>query len=552
MHNIWAFLHGLFMARRWPRFSNLWPLIGPVSRIFLRTLKIFDVKEVRRKKMSTKSGITKLILLMAIAGLAVALCIPLTSAGEVPMAKQGGEVEDTQAVDAASAVMVVPPHEHSNDASCAAASYEPAADGAAMAAEPREEQVADAPANEEPEAGAPETGVTDAPVIAVPPQAPLNLNLDYDVGSHTAKLTWSTVVDPNLDRYLVKRWDEGDAYPMLYIFYQLAAMNPAARPYVDDLARQIQLLGQDGWTWTEQMNIMKALAADMDALFGLMVSTPGAGSLLTNVLNQATEFRTTNNYYNDRISSSNSYYAYTVVARNKRGEISNPSNCVGLYAVFADSSTPARPSGVSATAYDPGVGMQWSRNGEADLAGYNVYLVQGQTRIKLNTSLITTGTAFFYDDGVSGAVYGITAVDVAGRESQSTNATAVLAPATVYEENDPAWQFSGFWKSENYVEGGGSVIMVAQEAGARASITFSGRRVKVFSAYYWSCGEIRIYVDGIDYGTRSLYNPSTQWHMQPFVVTGLAQGQHTLVIEVVGAGGAEGYNFGNFDSIEVR
>ena len=136
----------------------------------------------------------------------------------------------------------------------------------------------------------------------------------------------------------------------------------------------------------------------------------------------------------------------------------------------------------------------------------------------------------------------------------STSRTvATLAPATVYEEDNPAWQLTGQWVSENYVPDGGTVLLVARDAGATASITFTGRMVKVVSAYYWTCGEVSFYVDGQLQGTRSLYNPSTQWHMQPFVITGLAKGQqHTLTIEATGLPGPDGYSFVNFDYVEVR
>lgn len=419
-------------------------------------------------------------------------------------------------------------------------------------AEPKPVDNGDAPAAQEPS----------VPVIATPPKAPANLTLNYDVNSHTVQLSWSAVNDHNLDRYLVKRWDESDEYMMARIFDQLADMNPAAQPYLDDATLQINLIGQGGWTWTEKMNIMAALAADRDALFGIMASTPGAGSLMNSALGQATEYRTTSTTYSNSITSANTYYVYAVVARNRNSrnrnsrnrnyEVSNPSNCKGVYAVFADSYSPARPTGVSATAYDPGVAVQWSRNTEADLAGYNVYLVQGQSATKLNQALITAGTTYFHDPGVAGAVYGVTAVDMANRESHRATATAVLAPATVYNQDNPAWQFTGQWVQEHYEETGACTLRVARDAGARASITFTGRRVKAYSAYYWSCGSARFYVDGVDYGTRGLYNTSTSYHMQPFVITGLAPGPHTLTIEVVGSGGAEGYNFVNFDSIEAR
>jgi hypothetical protein len=442
----------------------------------------------------------------------------------------------------------------------AAAPAQPVVEQPAVAAAPAS-PVVQAPVIKDPEGQKPPEDVNvpgegktpDNPVVAAPPAAPSNLTLNYNISARRMELSWSPVNDPDLDRYLVKKWDQDDSDQLGVIFTQLVSLNPAAGPYLEDALTQIENLGQSGLTYTERLNILEALEVDLDALFGIMATTPGAEQLMASALALATESRTRNTYYNDWNFTANYYYFYIVMARNKSGEVSGLSNCEMAFSVVDNGSAPARPTGVTATAYDPGVGIQWSRNTETDLAGYNVYLVQGPSRTKLNTAgLITTGTAFFYDAGVAGAVYGVTAVDVANREGQIRTATATLAPATVYDVDNPAWQFTGQWVRENYTDSGGSVLQVAQNAGSRASITFTGRRVKVFTAYYWTCGDVRFYVDDFDYGTRSLYYPSTQWHMQPFVVTGLAQGQHTLTIEVVGSGGAEGYNFTNFDYVEVR
>ena len=424
-----------------------------------------------------------------------------------------------------------------------------------------EAPVDEAPAPEEPLEPAPER--EDPPdefkISAVNPSRPHPDNLvaeyRFNWGIWTrVRLSWDGVSDPDFLRYYVLRWTGADFGSMMTIFNDLAALEPAAQPYVQDLQYQGTLLGQPGWTDAERKAILDDAEVDLDALNYYIAVTPGAGSLLSQYVALADIAQTTNTNYTDTdISSFNDYYLYAVAAAYVGGDTSLLSNEEVIFSVYVDGSTPAQPTGFTATAYDPGVGLQWNRNTEYDLAGYNVYLMEGGTPVQLNSSLIEFGTEYFHDTGVSGSTYLVEAVDLWGNASPPAAASSALAPTTIYEEDDPAWQLTGEWVSEDYVLDGGAVLLVGRDAGATASITFTGRMVKVISAYYWTCGEVRFYVDGQLQGTRSLYNPSTQWHMQPFVITGLAKGQqHTLTIEATGVAGPGGYSFVNFDYVEVR
>jgi fibronectin type 3 domain-containing protein len=74
----------------------------------------------------------------------------------------------------------------------------------------------------------------------------------------------------------------------------------------------------------------------------------------------------------------------------------------------ADTTPPAAPAGLTATAGNNTVTLDWNNNGESDLAGYNVYrsTISGNYYIKLNGSLLsssdyndnsaTNGTTYYY------------------------------------------------------------------------------------------------------------------------------------------------------------
>jgi glucuronoarabinoxylan endo-1,4-beta-xylanase len=89
---------------------------------------------------------------------------------------------------------------------------------------------------------------------------------------------------------------------------------------------------------------------------------------------------------------------------------------------------PAAPTGLTATAGNQMISLNWNDNAEADLDGYNVYrsTTQGSGYGKLNVSLVSTSD--YIDNPVTNGIpyyYVVTAVDNNGHESgNSTEATA--------------------------------------------------------------------------------------------------------------------------------
>lgn len=397
--------------------------------------------------------------------------------------------------------------------------------------------------------------------------APTGLAASFNYGWRTrrAELAWTAVVHPDLEGYYVVRWAYGDFPSLISIFQQLAAVNPAAAPFVSDLQAHFAALSQPGLTYTERNAILDDAEADMDQLQTILFATPGTESLVEQLIALAYVDYTTGTTYRDTGFSNNTYYLYVVAADYDNGDTSVPSNSGGVFAVNVDWWAPARPQGFTATAYDPGVALEWSRNTENDLAGYNVYVLQDGTPVQLNSQLVTSGTEFFHMAGVAGATYQVRAVDLWNRTSNQASAVSTLTPATVYDVDSPDWSYVGLWAREDYTEteGGGRVLRLTNNPGATASVTFTGRRVKVFSSRYWSCGNVQFYIDGDPVGTCNLYydggyydypNPYKPplWQQQVFEVTGLSEGQHTLTIGCLGYGEEYGQCFINFDYVEVR
>jgi chitodextrinase len=89
-----------------------------------------------------------------------------------------------------------------------------------------------------------------------------------------------------------------------------------------------------------------------------------------------------------------------------------------------DTTPPAVPSGLTATAGDARVALNWSANGESDLDHYNVYR---------NSSKIASPTGSSYTDTglTNGTTYGyaVTAVDKAGNESAKSGSVSVTPQA---------------------------------------------------------------------------------------------------------------------------
>ena len=93
--------------------------------------------------------------------------------------------------------------------------------------------------------------------------------------------------------------------------------------------------------------------------------------------------------------------------------------------ITADTNPPLAPVVLGARGDDGLVGVWWQSNAEADLDGYNVYLIQGGTVTRMNNGTIE-GNSYVERVSVGGSaqVY-VTAVDYTGNESSPSATKAV-------------------------------------------------------------------------------------------------------------------------------
>jgi hypothetical protein len=153
-------------------------------------------------------------------------------------------------------------------------------------------------------------------------------------------------------------------------------------------------------------------------------------------------------------------------------------------------------------------------------------------------------TATAYTNKVWDGTYTLTAVarDAAGNQATSAPVAITISnnnpqPTGVrrYEETDPSVSFSPGWYQEaGWTAWSGGTVMESTIAGARATFTFDGTSVTWIGVRAPNGGIARVFVDGVFASAVDLFARSTEIHVQIFTAQGLANGIHTLTIEVTG------------------
>ncbi len=111
-------------------------------------------------------------------------------------------------------------------------------------------------------------------------------------------------------------------------------------------------------------------------------------------------------------------------------------------ATISDTTAPAAPTGLAATAGDGSVDLNWNDNGEADLAGYTVKraITSGGPYTTLNGTLLTVSN--YTDTGVVNGTtyyYVVTASDDAANESAASAEVSALPAAAGGGGNASVW-----------------------------------------------------------------------------------------------------------------
>ncbi|RMH18886.1 MAG: hypothetical protein D6696_12155, partial [Acidobacteria bacterium] len=128
---------------------------------------------------------------------------------------------------------------------------------------------------------------------------------------------------------------------------------------------------------------------------------------------------------------------------NRNPFIDHPEwvDCLWNNVCTFDTTPPAAPSGLMATAQNGAVDLSWLANGENDLAGYNVYraTTSGGPYARVNGAQVS-GTAFTDASVVNGTTYFyvVTAVDTSNNESANSNEVSATPDGTLPDVTPPA------------------------------------------------------------------------------------------------------------------
>lgn len=110
--------------------------------------------------------------------------------------------------------------------------------------------------------------------------------------------------------------------------------------------------------------------------------------------------------------------------------------------------------------------------------------------------------------------------------------SSAFAQTTRIEQSDPSVVFSGNWYTNTSNADSGGVASLTNTRGARVSLTFNGTGIRwIGTADGWS-GLATVYLDGV-MKIVDTYSNVAHYQIPLFAAQGLANGPHTLSIEVM-------------------
>jgi hypothetical protein len=145
-----------------------------------------------------------------------------------------------------------------------------------------------------------------------------------------------------------------------------------------------------------------------------------------------------------------------------------------------------------------------------------------------------------YRDGIG------TEVSIAAAPPRATRATSSLHR---YGETNRRIAYAGSWKSASYSGYAGGAVQFATTAGARASFTFTGRKIVWYGPVGPTRGQARVRIDGTYVTTVNMHASSFTARKAVFSKTWSTARSHTLVIEAVGTAG---HPYVAIDELAVR
>jgi hypothetical protein len=137
----------------------------------------------------------------------------------------------------------------------------------------------------------------------------------------------------------------------------------------------------------------------------------------------------------------------------------------------------------------------------------------------------------------SGQVYyrarGINPESLAGPWSP-THATGAAGSTTVIDDADAAVTYSGTWSHNPDSGYYASTASVASTSSARATIPFAGTGVTIGLKTCPGCGQVDIYLDGVNQGRIDTYSPGHVYDVPLYVNNALSVGNHVIELRVTG------------------
>ena len=140
--------------------------------------------------------------------------------------------------------------------------------------------------------------------------------------------------------------------------------------------------------------------------------------------------------------------------------------------------------------------------------------------------------------GTDGSWVWIDAFDIDG----TPVAGAVTAGTGRIEQSNAAMTYTGHWYSNNSTGLSGGSGTLAMDAGARATLSFTGSGVSWLTYQDQWSGVARVYIDGEMKTTLDNYASPARTGISAYSINGLSPGAHTITIEATGSrnGSAQG------------
>ncbi|MHB1125645.1 MAG: fibronectin type III domain-containing protein [Bacillota bacterium] len=224
----------------------------------------------------------------------------------------------------------------------------------------------------------------------------------------------------------------------------------------------------------------------------------------------------------------------------------------GLEVLDSDDDTPpAVPASLTAVAGDRVVALQWSSVTDESLYGYLIYRAEESadgTYSQINSNVISYKTTLV-DSAVNNGTtyyYKVTTIDQAGNESAGSPVTPAL-PAMYpgrHEEWSAGMAYQGTWYDWGDSRHSAGNLKYASTVGNSVTAKVYGTGVRLIVTKRSDAGTTLVTLDGGTPEEVNMYNSSYQYQQNVYEKTGLANGLHTIKIEI-----KSGNTF--FDAIEV-